>query len=115
MRWLRKLYLGEKAAGQAKSLIRTAERGKKSRKDSCCLITLSTYPQGELDLLTFSESRNKAWQDQKLMVLGLAADRSEALSLLERMTNECLQGTGGLRLKEYFGGREFVGWREVSL
>ena len=115
MRWLRKLYLGEKAAGQADSLIRTAERGKKSGKDSCCLIALSTFPNGELDLLTFSESRNKAWQGQKLMILGLAADRSEALGLLEKMTNECLQSTGSLRLKEYFGSREFVSWREVSL
>ena len=44
MKWLKELYVGEKAQAKAKSLLRTAERGKKSKSDKCYLITLSSYP-----------------------------------------------------------------------
>lgn len=115
MRWLRKLYLGEKAAPNAKKLIRAAERGKKGKQDDCCLIVLSTYPAGELDLMSFSESRGKIYQNQVLSVIGLAADKKEAVSMLEQLSRDCLEKSGAIRLKEYFSAGEFVNWREVSV
>lgn len=115
MNWLKELYLGEKAAAKAKKLIRSAVRGKKGKDDKCFLITLSSFPKGQLDLISFSDLRKKSVETEKLTVLGLAADQAEAFSLVERMANDCVKKTGGAELKAYYSGLETVGWRGVSL
>lgn len=115
MKWLKDLYVGEKAQAKAKSLLRAAERGKKSSSDKCWLVALSAYPNAQLDLLSFKESRNKVYQGDKLTVLGLAASRAEAVSLVERMANDCLKNSGDIRMKAYFAAQPIVSWREVSV
>ena len=115
MKWLKDLYVGDRAKGKVRGLLRSAERGKKSRNDKCYLITLSLYPNAQLDLMSFQESRNKAYQGEKLTVLGLAAGRSEAVSLLEKMADDCLKASGSPDLKAYFAARPIVSWREVSV
>lgn len=115
MKWLKELYVGEKAQPKAKSLLRTAECGKKSKSDKCYLITLSSYPNAQLDLMSFQESRNKAYQGEKITVLGLAASKADALALLEVMANDCLKQSGSLKMKEFFANRPLVSWREVSV
>ncbi len=115
MNWLKELYLGEKAAEKAKKLIRAAVRGKKGKNDKCFLITLSSFPKAQLDLIRFSDLRKKSAETEKLTVIGLAADQAEAFTLLERMANDCLKNTGGAELKAYFSGLETVGWRGVSV
>ena len=115
MKWLKDLYVGEKAQAKAPRLLRAAERGKKSRFEKAWLVTLSSFPRTQLDLISFKESRNKAYQGDKLSVIGLAADRTEAMLLVEKMANDCLKATGTAELKAYFEGRPFVNWREVSV
>ncbi|MBO4873228.1 MAG: hypothetical protein J5496_07420 [Lachnospiraceae bacterium] len=115
MKWLKDLYVGEKAQARAKGLLRTAERGKKSRNDKCWLVALSSYPNAQLDLLSFKESRNKAYQGEKLTVLGIAANRAEAVSLVEKMANDCLRNSGTVQMKAYFAAQPVVSWREVSV
>ena len=65
--------------------------------------------------MSVKESRNKAYQGEKLSVVGLAASRAEALALVEKMANDCLKATGTAELKAYFAGQPLVNWREVSV
>ena len=115
MKWLKDLYIGEKAQAKAKSHLRAAERGKKSSSDKCWLITISSYPNAQLDLMSFKESRNKAYQGEKLTVLGLAAGKAEAAALVERMVNDCLKNSGSVEMKAYFASQPVVSWREVRV
>ena len=115
MKWLKNLYVGEKAGTKAPRLLRAAERGKKSKFDKSWLIVLSGYPKAQLDLMSVKESRNKAYQGEKLSVVGLAASRAEAFTLVEKMANDCLKATGRAELKAYFAGMPLVNWREVSV
>ena len=115
MKWLRELYVGEKISAKAGKLLRAAERGKQSKLDGSYLITLSVFPKTELDLISLKESRSKIYQGERLTVLGMAADYNEALTLLEKMTNDCLKATGTASLKSYFSSRPTVSWREVSV
>ena len=115
MNWLKELYLGEKAGQKAKKLVRAAVRGKKGPNDGCFLITLSSFPKGQLDLLRFSDTRKKSVDTEKLTVVGLAADQAEAFSLIEKIADDCVKATGGAELKAYLSGRETVDWRGVRL
>jgi hypothetical protein len=50
-----------------------------------------------------------------MVVLGLAANKAEALGLLEQMANDCLKAGGGPALKAHFAGRPVTDWRGVSV
>lgn len=115
MIWLKELYWSEKARGQGKSLVRAAEGGRKSKFDSWWLITLSQYPEGQLDLFKISDLKSRLFKPEQMVVLGLAGDRAEALGLLEQMTNDCLKAGGGASLKAYFAGKAVTDWRGVSV
>ena len=115
MLWLKDLYLGEKAARDARGLIRAAERGKKGKNDRCYLVILSAYPHAQLDLMSFKESRRAVEQGESLKVLGIASGKGEAVGLVEIMMTDCLKESGGPDMKSYFGGRSLVSWREVRL
>lgn len=115
MLWLKDLYLGEKAARDARGLIRAAERGKKGKKDKCYLVALSAYPQAQLDLMGFKESRRALERGESLRVLGLASGKEEAVGLVEKMLQDCIRESGGADMKTFFGSRSLVSWREVRL
>lgn len=115
MIWLKELYWGEKAREKGKKLVRAAESGKKGKLDSCWMITLSPYPEGQLDLFKLSELTGRLFDPTKMTVLALAADRAEALALLEKLAGDCLKAGGGVRLKEYFAAQPVTDWRGVSV
>lgn len=114
MIWLKELYWGDKARSRGKKLVMAAEGGRKGKKDSCWLITLSVYPEGQLDLFPSSDLKSRLFNPRELVVLGLAHDKAEGLSLLEKMTAECLSMGGGPGLKAYFGGKATTDWRGVK-
>ncbi|MBO4838600.1 MAG: hypothetical protein J5493_04435 [Lachnospiraceae bacterium] len=115
MIWLKELYWGEKAREKGKKLVHAAESGKKGKFDSFYLITLSGYPDGQLDLFKFSDLKSRLFKPEEMVVLGLAGDRAEALGLLEQMANDCLKAGGGVALKAYFAAQPVTAWRGVSV
>lgn len=115
MIWLKELYWSEKARAKGKSLVRAAEGGRKSKFDSWWLITLSQYPDGQIDLFRISDLKCRLFSPEKMVVLGLAASKAEALGLLEQMANDCLKAGGGPALKAHFAGRAVTDWRGVSV
>ena len=115
MIWLQNLYWGEKAREKGKALIRAAERGRKSRVDSCWLISLSVYPEGQLDLFSVSDLRSRLFDPSSMVIIGAAGNKKEALSLLERMAADCLKAEGNLNLKRCFAHLPAGSWRGVSL
>nr|MBQ6241455.1 hypothetical protein [Lachnospiraceae bacterium] len=115
MIWLKKLYWGEKAREKGKKLVRAAEGGRKSKLDSCWMITLSGYPECQLDLFKLSDLKSKLFKPEEMVVLGLAGDKAEALGLLEQMAGDCLKAGGGVALKTYFAAQAVTKWRGVSV
>lgn len=114
MIWLKDLYWGEKARSQGKKLVMAAEGGRKGKKDSCWLITLSVYPEGQLDLFSSGDLRSRLFDPGNMVVLGVARDKAEAFALLEKMTAECLAQGSGAGLKAYFGAKATTDWRGVK-
>ena len=115
MIWLKELYWGEKALAQGKKLVRAAEGGRTGKKDACWLITLSVYPQCQLDLFKSSDLGCRLFKKEEMVVLGLARDQGEALSLLEEMAGECLKRGEGKSLREYFSAKATTDWRGVRV
>ena len=114
MLWLKELYWSEKARQKGKNLVRAAEGGRKGKKDSCWLITLSVYPQGQLDLFKSSDLESKLFDTRQMVVLGIARDKQDGLALLEKMTAECLDKGGGAGLRAYFAAKATTDWRGVK-
>ena len=115
MIWLKELYWSEKAREKGKSLVRAAEGGRKSKFDSWWLITLSQYPDGQLDLFPISDLKCSFFKPAEMVVLGLAASKAEAFGLLEQMADDCLRAGCGPALKAYFAGKAVTDWRGVSV
>ena len=115
MIWLQELYWGEKARAKGKRLVRAAEGGRKTKNDACWLITLSVYPQGQLDLFSSSDLSSRLFDSREIVVLGVAKDKTEGLSLLEIMTADCLAEGNGLGLKAYFALKATTDWRGVKV
>ena len=113
MIWLQELYWGDKARAKGKKMVRAAEGGRKGKKDSCWLITLSVYPQGQLDIFNSGDLSSRLFPKEEMVVLGIAEGKSEAYSLLQRMAEDCLKAGGGVALKEYFREKPTTDWRGV--
>ena len=90
MKWLRPLYVGDGMKEETAEAVRAAERGLKSSYDNCRLLILPAAEQCSLDILSFREARKPYYRRKNLTVIGLAADRAEALALLVRIAEDSL-------------------------
>ena len=115
MIWLKDLYIGESARPRIQKILKAAEADKPPKKESALLIILSLHPKAQLDIVSLKEIHHAIYADASLMVLGAAGNKKEALSLVERITADCLKASGAPFLKEYFATREFVPRKEVVL
>ena len=105
MKWLKDLYVGDKIRQDRNSVIRYVERPQlKSRFAFCCLISPAPQSGENLEVLPLFMLNQKHFNRQDRVILGIAAGIREADALLLRMTQDCLDAGGGVRVKEYFLG-----------
>lgn len=105
MKWLRSLYVGEKIAKDKAAVIRLIEKPTlKSRFLFCCLISPALQPEENLEVLPLIMLNEKHFDRSDRVILGIAGGMKEAEGLLLRMTQDCLDAGGGVRVKEYFLG-----------
>lgn len=100
MEWYEKLYIGNNAQKKKYSLIREIESGKAPLE-----VFLITLPSGQGNQLEIMSVWNlKFWYRRKNcpMIVGLACGREEALELVVQITEEVLEKTGSVELKNYF-------------
>ncbi len=95
-----RLYLGEGISG--KKLDKIKKRlDKGSLLANVFLITTAACPEDQLDILDARQLAQPHYRERKLYVVGIASDREEAFSLVERIAGECLRERGDCALKEY--------------
>lgn len=100
MDWYSELYLGEKAKNKKEELIRMIESGK--TPVNTYLLTLPADEVNQLEILPAWDL--KIWHEGKKcpMIVGLACGKKEAVLLVQRIAEDVLQKTGGVRLREFF-------------
>ncbi len=94
------LYVADELSSKRRKVIKKLKQGK---------LQLGVYviavPQGEQDMLEIYPSYvllQQAYKQMEIQVVGLAGDQSSAFSLVETMTNDCLEARGDANLREYF-------------
>ena len=105
MKWLRSLYVGEKIKEDKAAVIRLIEHPEiKSRFAFCCLISPAPQEHENLEVLPLIMLNEKHFNQSGRVILGIAAGMEEANGLLLKMTQDCLDAGGGVKVKEYFLG-----------
>lgn len=94
------LYLGESiCVKKLDKLKRKLE--KKPLLAGVFLLTLSRNPQDQLEIYEARQLAQRYYVKNPPHVIGIAADYGEAVGLVERLVQECLQERGDCALKEY--------------
>lgn len=97
--WYEPLYLDGHLRKREKSLRKRLNEG---RVDvGHYLITLSSNPADNLDIISTSFLVQPALYDRLPMVVGLASSKKEAMRLVLRITDDCLSATGGADLRAF--------------
>lgn len=95
-----KLYIGDsietKKLGKLKKKLQKAPFWAK-----VFLILPSSNPNDQLDILEAKELSQPHYRGRIFLVLGIAADKGEAFSLVERMATDCVKERGDCNLREY--------------
>lgn len=79
-------------------------KNKLQKKPLCCsvyLITISHNPNDQLDIFAAKQLAQSFYRKYPIYVVGIASDYSEAVGLIEKIVQECLQARGDCALKEY--------------
>lgn len=100
MDWYSELYFGEMAEKKKEKLIRMVESGK--TPVNTYLLTLPADEKNQLEILPVRDMR--FWHEgrQCPMIVGLACGKQEAVLLVQRITEDVLRRTGGVKLREFF-------------
>lgn len=104
MVWYDKLLTGRHAGRRRKRIIADLESGK--HIPGVYLITLAQNPDELLDIIPALMVNTPWFHSDDLLVLGLAAGRKEALSLVRDMVDTVYQATGSFDMKQYYLGQE---------
>ncbi len=102
--WYGQLYMGEGAAKYARRIRRRADAGKTDVGH--WFITLASNGSDELDLIPGWLLSQKNFRARVPMIVGIAADRREALDLVVRIADECYRATGDANIREWLLSRE---------
>ncbi len=65
------------------------------------VLTVSKNPTGQLEILDAKQLMQSYYEHHELYIIGIAADHADALRLVERLMQECLDARGDCKLKEY--------------
>lgn len=94
------LYLGE---GISKSNLDKIKAKLEKRPLLCgvYLLTLSHNPSDQLDIIQARQLVQDYYRKYPLYVIGIASNHEEAVTMVEKIVQECLQVRGDCALKEY--------------
>lgn len=66
------------------------------------LIVISNNQENQLECFHNALLKQRVFRRQKLFVVGIAGDYSEALTLIQRITEDCVAATGTGNIKAFF-------------
>lgn len=100
VRFYPRLYLGEGVKNTQKDKLKK----KLIYKPLLSGLYVVVFSQNDSDLLEFFDAAQLTWgfyEKNPVMVIGIAGDYEDALRLVTRIVQECLDVRGDCRLKEY--------------
>ena len=97
--WYDPLYVGPKAGRHVRKIRKRLDQGKTDLGHY--LITVAANGVDELDIINSGFLTWKAVYDHLPMILGVAADREEALEIAGRIIEDCLRSTGGTDVRSF--------------
>lgn len=104
MRFMKHLYVGENAERVKTRILRSIHR-KKPQTDAYVIVP-ALNPADQLDILHANFLLQPLYQRQEdLVILGIAESKREAVNLILRITDDCLQDSGSPDLKAYLSRR----------
>lgn len=94
------LYVASELAAEQKKVIKKLKQGKLQMG-----VYVIAIPVGEQDMLEIYPSYvllQEAYKQMDIQVVGLAGSQSSAYEVLKRMTDDCINATGGNNIRQYF-------------
>ncbi len=99
MRFLQALYLGEKVAPKVDQIV------KKIKNDQAVLnlylIVMASSPDNMLDLIPQKDILQKGYPREQIRIIGLAANKKEAIHLVQSILEESLAKNGSADIRTY--------------
>jgi hypothetical protein len=95
-----KLYIGESITDEDLDKLKK----KLDKKPLYCdvyLITICQNPRDQLAIFSSRELVQKYYAKHPVYVVGIASNHGEAVEIVEKIVQECLQARGDCALKEY--------------
>lgn len=99
MTWYENLYIGENVKKRAPRVIRALKRGKSAVR--AYVIALASNPANLLDLYPAFVLRQEHFQTERLSIVGIAADKEEAMEVAAVIVEETLCCTGSTDVRKY--------------
>lgn len=95
-----RLYLGDSISESKLDKIKK-KLAKKPLLSNVYLITISRNPSDQLEIFSANQLVQDYYMKYPVYVIGIASNYNEAVVLIERIVQECLQTRGDCALKEY--------------
>ena len=102
MEWYEPLYVGKKAFRKRRKLISCIKHGK--YMPEAHVIALSLDERELLDIYPLYVLMQKGFPKDRLYIVGIAADKGEAVRLVERIISDTYKATGGVGVREFLLG-----------
>lgn len=102
LEWKLPLYVGDEI-GYPDLLRKKMDAGLIDRKRY--LITLSENPGNQLELFSASFMKQEAFWNLCPPIIGVAGSKADAVQVVQRIAEECLQETGNCNIREYLKNR----------
>ena len=99
MKWYGNLYIGERVNRYAPRIRQRLDAGKSDIGHY--IITLAAHPSDYLDLFDTRYLTQNALKKRLPMIVGLAADRDEALIVAQKIVEDCISKTGSWDVRTF--------------
>lgn len=95
------LYIGDCLQQNKDKIIRKMKKGKVVLRLFCVTLPLGSH--GLLDIYPYYELQQSWFEQQSVVVIGIAKSREEAFLLVRDIIEEVYQKTGEFQIKQYLG------------
>ena len=99
MRWYDDLYVGYNLLDKKRQVMWKIKRGK--QQFNKYVITLPFNDYDVLDIYPSNVLTQKWYKDSDIVIVGIAEGREEAMDMVQLIIMDCLNSTGGCKVKDY--------------
>lgn len=108
MEFLQELYLGEKITPKVDQIVKKIMNSQ--IVPDVYLLAMPSHPDNMLDLIPQWEILQKGYPKDRLRIVGLAANKKEAIGLFQFLVEESLEKTESADIRAYLEEK----WREQA-